>query len=145
MWEQFFLDFFDSSAKSIGIVVDACGCREGWLQGELYRSGWRRGLETNKYSLGDYKKADLSCEKAPKMVAEVKIIGADHQGKMRYALDSDVKRLKAIKDPELERYLVLVIPKCENASPLGEYLRTCCYSSDCVEREYRRSTCGCGS
>ena len=43
MWEQFFLDFFDYSAEAIGIVVSASGCREGWLQGELYRAGRRRG------------------------------------------------------------------------------------------------------
>lgn len=39
MWEQFFLDFFDFSAESIGSVLNAWGCREGWLQGEFYRAG----------------------------------------------------------------------------------------------------------
>src|SRR5258708_4332105 len=111
MWEQFFLDFFDASAESIGVVLDAWGCREGWLQGELYRAGRRRGLRVNQYSLGGNRKADLCClESPPRMVAEVKVLGAHYQSKMRFALDADAERLSAIKDAELERYIVLVIP-----------------------------------
>lgn len=136
MWEQFFLDFFDYSAESIGVVVYAWGCREGWLQGELYRAGWRRGLRVNEYPLGGNKKADLCCRESPRMVAEVKVLGADYQGKMRYALDSDVERMRSIQDAELERYMVLVIPSSEVQSSLGEYLGGVCYSPRCVEREY---------
>src|SRR6266404_1413768 len=136
MWEQFFLDFFDRSAESIGIVVHAWGCREGWLQGELYRAGCRRGLRVNEYPLGGNKKADLCCRESPRMVAEVKVLGADYQGKMRYALDSDVERLTAIQDVELEKYMVLVIPNSEMQSSLGEYLDSVCYSAHCIERGY---------
>jgi hypothetical protein len=136
MWEQFFLDFFDNSAESISVVLNARGCREGWLQGELYRAGWRRGLRVNEYPLGGNKKADLRCQELPRMVAEVKVLGADYQGKMRYALNSDVKRLTAIQDGELEIYMVLVIPKSEAQSSLGEYLHSVCFSPRCVEREY---------
>lgn len=136
MWEQFFLDFFDYSAESIGVVVNAWGCREGWLQGELYRAGWRRGLRVNEYPLGSYKKADLCCSESPRMVAEVKILGADYQSKMRNALDGDVRRLTDIQDADLERYMVLVIPNCEAKSSLGDYLGSVCYSSNCIEREY---------
>lgn len=70
------------------------------------------------------------------MVAEIKVLGADYQGKMRYALDSDVERLKAIQDPGLERYMLLVIPNSEVRSALGDHLTTVCYSSNCVERDY---------
>lgn len=136
MWEQFFLDFFDYSAESIGVVVYARGCREGWLQGEMYRAGWRRGLRVNEYSLGGNKKADLCCLEPPRMVAEVKVLGAEYEGKMQYALDADVERLRRIEDSVLERYMVLVIPKSEVQSSLGEYLTTVCYSTRCVEREY---------
>jgi hypothetical protein len=136
MWEQFFLDFFDYSAESIGVVVSARGCREGWLQGELYRAGRRRGLRVNEYPLGGLKKADLRCQEPPRMVAEIKVLGADYEGKMRYALDADVERLTAIDDTELERYMVLVIPNSEVRSSLGDYLTGVCYSPHCVEREY---------
>lgn len=136
MWEQFFLDFFDYAAESIGVVVYASGCREGWLQGELYRAGWRRGLRANEFPLGGNQKSDLSCRESPRMVAEVKVLGADFQGKMRYALDADVARLTAIPDAELERYMVLVIPNSGVQSLLGDYLRSVCYSPTCVEREY---------
>lgn len=130
------LDFFDYSAESIGVVVNAWGCREGWLQGEMYRAGWRRGLQVNNYPLGGNKKADLCCLESPRMVAEVKVLGADYQGKMRYALDADVERLTAIPDSDLERYMVLVIPKCEVRSSLGDYLDSVCFAPRCVEREY---------
>ena len=138
MWEQFFLDFFDFSAESIGVVIYAEGCREGWLQGELYRAGWRRGLRVNKYPLGSNKKADLCCQDSPQMVAEVKVLGADYQGghRLRHALDGDVERLKAIQDSGLERYMLLVIPNSEVRSALGDNLTSVCYSSRCVEREY---------
>jgi hypothetical protein len=136
VWEQFFLDFFDYSAESIGVVMCAWGCREGWLQGELYRAGWRRGLRVNEYPLGGNKKADLCCPQSPRMVAEVKVLGADYYGKMRYALDADVERLTAIPDADLERYMVLVVPNSEVRSSLGDYLASVCYSPCCVEREY---------
>jgi hypothetical protein len=136
VWEQFFLDFFDYSAESIGVVVYAGGCREGWLQGELYRAGWRRGLRVNEYTLGGGKKVDLCCRESPRMVAEVKVVGADYEGKMRYAIDSDVRRLAEIPDADLERYMVLVIPNSEAKSSLGDYLGSVCYSPYCVEREY---------
>lgn len=136
MWEQFFLDFFDLSAESIGVVVRSWGCREGWLQGELYRAGWRRGLRVNEYSLGGNKKADLCCSEMPRMVAEIKILGADYYAKGRYALDADVERLTAINDAELEKYMLLVMPRSEAQSSLGEYLTGVCYSPQCIEREY---------
>jgi hypothetical protein len=55
---------------------------------------------------------------------------------MRYALDSDVARLSAIPDADLERYMVLVIPNSEVQSSLGDYLGSVCYSPNCVERVY---------
>ena len=136
MWEQFFLDFFDYSAEAIGIVVSASGCREGWLQGELYRAGRRRGLRVNEYPLGGNRKADLCCRESPRMVAEIKVLGADYQGKMRYALDADVERMSAIQDGELERYMILVIPNSKVQSSLGQHLSGVCYSPLCVERKY---------
>ena len=70
------------------------------------------------------------------MVAEVKVLGADYYGKMRFALDSDVERLTAIEDAGLERYMVLVIPNSEVKSSLGDYLSGVTYSPHCVERQY---------
>ncbi|HEV3143945.1 MAG TPA: hypothetical protein VGZ47_08690 [Gemmataceae bacterium] len=137
MWEQFFLEFFDCSAETISVVLDAWGCREGWLQGELYRAGWRRGLRVNEYSLGGSKKADICCLEPPKMVGEIKIVGADHKAAMRDFLDEDVRRLGAIDEPGLERFMILVVPKSDFSSRLGDYLSSVCFSSHCVERDYK--------
>lgn len=136
MWEPFFLEFFDSVAEPLGIVVRAWGCREGWLQGELFRYGRDRKLRVNEYSLGGNKKADLCSFDEPRMVAEIKILGADYNSKGRYALDTDVERLRAIEDAELERYMILVVPHSRVDSSLGRYLAGVCYSSHCVERDY---------
>lgn len=136
MWEQFFLDFFDYAAESLGVVLNAWGCREGWLQGELYRAGRRRGLRVNEFALGGNRKADLCCLEPPRMVAEIKVLGADYQPKMRYALDDDVQRLRAIPEAGIERYMLLVIPHAAGPSPLGDYLTTVRYAPHCVERAY---------
>lgn len=136
MWEQFFVDFFDFSAESVGVVVHASGCREGWLQGELYRAGWRRGLKVNEYPFGRNQKADLCCLERPRMVAEIKVLGADYQGKMRKALNADVERLEAIIDFDIEKYMILVIPQCEVQTPLGNHLASVCYGARCIERQY---------
>jgi hypothetical protein len=136
MWEQFFIDLFDYSAESLGTVIYAWGCREGWLQGELYRAGWRRGLRVNEFSLGGNKKADLCCRETPRMVAEIKILGGDYESKGRWALHADVERLRAVADGDLEKYKLLIIPESEGSSLLGDYLHGVCYSKRCVDKEY---------
>ena len=70
------------------------------------------------------------------MVAEVKVLGVDYQGRMRYAIDADVERLTAIPDTDRERYMVLVIPNSEVRSSLGDFLGSVCYTPHCMEREY---------
>lgn len=136
MWEQFFLDFFNSSAEDIGIVLRASRCRELWLQGELYLAGWRKGLRVNEFPLGAGETADLCCLESPRMVAELKVLGADYAPKTRFWLDSDVERMSAIPDAGLERYIILVIPASESRGVLWKHLSSVCYSPHCIERDY---------
>ena len=136
-WTEYFTAFFDQSEAARGVVLNASGCREGWIQGEFFRFGQGRRLRVNEYPLGGNKKADLFCDVSPRMIAEIKILGADYFGKMRHYLDSDVARLQAVPDETLERYMILVIPHSNVQSRLGEHLHSVSYSERCSEKNYR--------
>jgi hypothetical protein len=82
-WIRFFTDTIDAIHEPLAVVLTASGCREGWLQGELYRAGRAYDVRVNEYSLGSRQTADLSCGDAPDMLAELKIVGADYFPKMR--------------------------------------------------------------
>ncbi len=56
------------------------------------------------------------------MIAEIKIVGADFQSKMRHAIDADVRRLRNVKTRGIERYMILVIRKSEATGVLKRYL-----------------------
>ena len=43
-WPQFFTEFFDHSEAALSVVLNASGCREGWIQGEFFRFGQDRRL-----------------------------------------------------------------------------------------------------
>ena len=136
-WTSFLIEFFDNIQDALSEVLNASGCREGWLQGEFFRYGAERDLRVNEYSLGGQKRADLYCPKEPRMIAEIKIIGADYQAKMRDALDEDVDRLKRVVDSGLEKYMILIIPESEvRSSGLGKHLNNARYSPECFEKSY---------
>jgi hypothetical protein len=137
-WPEFFLSVFDTRANALAEVLSARGCREGWLQAEFFRAVRVRGVQVNAYPLGKGETADLFSDFAPRMVAEIKIIGADHQSKMRDHLDKDVRRLRAIQDSSIERYMLLVIPASDVTTALGAYLATVRYGERCCERDYAR-------
>ena len=111
-------------------------CREGWLQGELFRAGRDLDLRVNEYSLGKGAKIDVSAGGDPPMVAEIKIVGADYQPKMRGYIEADVERLRSVDDPGIERFMILIIPRSDARGVLSDYLEGCSFSADCIEREY---------
>ncbi len=133
-WLTFIADTVDAVSQPLGVVLSAWGCREGWLQGEFYRAGKCFDLRVNEYDLGGNLKADLSCAGDPSMVGEIKIIGADYQPKMRYAIEWDVRRLSELEAENTERFMVLIIPHSEVRGILHEFLRGCSFSDHCVEK-----------
>lgn len=84
-WQKLLAEFFELHAKALGEIFDAMGCREGWLQGELFR--WFRfhgGFDTfavNSLQIGNSKKADFSAESPTRVVGEIKLLGYDYQPK----------------------------------------------------------------
>ena len=135
-WLRFFDTFFRDTRESLAVVLKASGCREGWLQGELFRAGRARDLRVNEFDLGDRRRADLYCPISPRMIAEIKIIGADYYAKQRYALDDDVQRLREATEPDLERYMILVIPRSDSDTTLGDHLRSVTFSAECLECDH---------
>ena len=135
-WLTFFADTIETIRVPLSTVLGASGCREGWLQGELYRAGHQYGLRVNEHSLGDRKTADLSCGDAPEMLAEIKIVGANYFPKMQAAIESDVERMRAVRTPGTQRFMILVIPRSDVKTKLGDYLDSCNFPGRCVEREW---------
>ena len=70
------------------------------------------------------------------MVAEIKIIGGDYLSKQRGELDKDVQRLRKVTEPDLERYMILVIPRSDSDTILGHHLRSVTFSAECLERDH---------
>jgi len=135
-WLRFFEDSIAVIHDQLAAILGASGCREGWLQGELFRAGHQYHLRVNEYSLGYRQKTDLSCSAKPAMIAEIKIVGADYSPKMEQAIEADVKRLRQVNAADTERYMILIIPKCNEKNKLGYYLDTCSFSSTCFERDF---------
>ncbi|WP_137104298.1 hypothetical protein [Azospirillum argentinense] len=82
MWFDYFHAQFDALAADLGVVLDASGCREGWLQGELFRRSPDQDFAVNTYPYTDIGgKADLEglrpCVTGGEaaMVAELKVVG----------------------------------------------------------------------
>ncbi len=74
--------FFENAArrKALAQVLDAPGCREGWLQGELFRE-FRDvpGFRINMRRAGSTGVPDLACGR--EMIGELKILGSGYQRK----------------------------------------------------------------
>jgi hypothetical protein len=81
-WIDHFKLAFDAIQGPLSSVFDAESCREGWLQGELYRRlvAHDKQFRVNHYVLpapdgSKRPKADLYGENPARMVAEMKILG----------------------------------------------------------------------
>jgi hypothetical protein len=115
-WTKIFKSFFDLRKSEIDKILDAQGCREGWIQGEMFLHAPSGSLKTN----ATLKKYDLVSEIHP-MLAEIKICGGDYQGKMRHLIEADVDKLhKAPRGPA--KYIILLIDTRNLGSPLGKWL-----------------------
>ena len=80
---EWFSGFFSKISEKIKIVLSSKGCREGWIQGELYRYAHEegikcdvnaRGINGSKYCIDAcfYPKQD---DTTPNIVCEIKVIG----------------------------------------------------------------------
>ncbi|MCH8315634.1 MAG: hypothetical protein IIA64_06635 [Planctomycetes bacterium] len=137
-WFQWFLAFFEKVKDHFAVVLDAAGCWEGWLQGEMFLQG-RHGrdmtLFTNHPGVLNEGFADLFAVAHPPMVGEIKIVSAEGTV-MDSAIEKDVRRLRDRRVTATEAYMVLVIPKSEKQTKLGYRLEKLHYSDQHVERDY---------
>jgi hypothetical protein len=64
-WLEEFFRFFRKAQRPLSMILDAEGCREGWLQGEFYRHFWTQenGFRVN-CSHCDKRRGKSSCELA---------------------------------------------------------------------------------
>jgi len=176
-WVDEFLTFFEENKMAIGTVMYAEGCREGWLQGEMYRKSNDPAFTVNSYKLTKLNgKVDIYGEKPShshtkqKMVAEIKIVAPSFLSKNidgnneieQYAENKVVKitnthlnnvnfeegsilkdlaRLKSISDENIEKYMILVIPRyeeCKINKPLEKALYSISLSDNVWEKKYEK-------
>jgi len=136
-WMNFFTETIEAIHERLSIVLTASGCREGWLQGELFSAGRKYDLRVNEHKLEDRQTADLSCGPGPSMLAEIKIVAANYAPKMQTFIESDVARMRAVSSADTERYMILVIPKCDVKTKLGDYLDACSFPKKrCFDRTW---------
>lgn len=133
-WRGFLVETIGSISEPLSIVLNASGCREGWLQGELYRAGRKHGLCVNEYPLGGQKKADLSCGERPDMLGEIKIVGALDNTKMQGLIKADAQQMQEFSTPGTRRYMILIIPKRDGTGKLAAFLDTCKFPHEpCID------------
>jgi hypothetical protein len=132
-WLKFFVKTIGDIKNPLSVVLSASGCREGWLQGEIFRAGRKYDLRVNEFRLGKRQTADISCGKGPSMLAEIKIVGANYLPKMQGYVESDAARMRAVSTAGTERFMILIIPDSDASTKLGKYLHSCSFSAVCVE------------
>ena len=123
-WMTFFDDFFSQRATELAVILDAGGCREGWVQGEMFLQGKDLAIKTNATS----SKFDLLCL-TPPMIAEIKLCGGGggyevNASKMRGWIKCDVQKL-AHAEGEYERFFILIVDNRWPNTSFGQWLRTC--------------------
>ncbi len=98
MWLKKMEQFFERKKVALTEVLDAAGCREGWLQGELFREFRAMpGFMMNEFLIKKGETADIACAK--QMAGELKSIGADYSpkcitgGALRPFLKRDIPQL----------------------------------------------------
>lgn len=77
--------FFTAIERPLCDTLDAARCREGWLQGEMFRWFRRRAgfqdFQVNSLSIAPRCTADFHVEQPLRLVGEMKILGAGYMNK----------------------------------------------------------------
>jgi len=93
-WLDYFTSYFEEHEDSVSMILDARGCREGWLQGELFLYAIKYFGEEEVVTTNDSKhKYDLFSDKKS-MATEIKICGGDYQLKVKGLIKADIAKLK---------------------------------------------------
>ena len=97
--------FFSTHADRIKRILPAGGCRELWLQGEIYLYLSGDGLLTN----ATQRKYDLYMEGG--FVMELKILGGDYQRKvLSYRIERPRAQAAHLENPKEKRIRNLIAP-----------------------------------
>jgi hypothetical protein len=99
-WSERLITFFEAIATPLACVLRADGCREGWIQGEMFRHfrTENNGFRVNASLAGGRVKHDVHCLKPTEMVAELKVFGlSGYYNKNLYGA-SDISRFKPSED-----------------------------------------------
>lgn len=118
-WIAYFTDFFQERSAHVHSILDAAGCREGWVQGEMFLHARDLHLKTN----ATRSRFDLLCPEPP-MIAEIKICGGDYAPKMRQLIQDDVQKLGCAAGG-WERFMILIVDNRNPHTSLGRWLTTC--------------------
>ena len=118
-WMIYFTDFFRQHSEHIQSILDAAGCREGWVQGAMFLHARDLHLKTN----ATHSQFDLLCPD-PLMIAEIKICGGDYNSRMRGAIQNDIQKLARVAG-DWERFMILIVDNRNPHTSLGSWLTTC--------------------
>lgn len=118
-WIAHFSDFFSRHSKPLEAILDAAGCREAWVQGQMFLDRGELQIKTN----ATRDKLDLRCADPP-MIAEIKVCGGDYAAKMQAWIEADVDKLARV-DGAYERYMILIVDNRNLRTRLGKWLTTC--------------------
>ncbi|WP_303292348.1 hypothetical protein [Marinobacter sp. SS5-14b] len=108
-------EFFSANVDRIEKILPAGGCRELWLQGEIYLFLGGDGLVTNSTE----KKYDLY--KRNSFVMEVKLLGGNYQRKVLNSLAQDFEKVSLHEGNE-QKYVLLVLDNRFQESKLYDEL-----------------------
>lgn len=120
-------EFFSIHAGRIEKILPAGGCRELWLQGEIFLFLGGDGLVTNSTK----RKYDLYKENS--FVMEVKLLGGNYQRKVLNSLGQDFEKLFKHAGNE-QKYVLLVLDNTCQESRLYDELFN--YQNDLAKQVY---------
>lgn len=122
-------EFFHQNSQRVDRILSAGGCRELWLQGEMYLFLNEDELRTNATK----KKYDLYKEGC--FVIELKLLGGNYQRKVLGYLKKDFDKLHAHLGTE-KRYVLLVLDNsCQDSQLYDELFN---YQSELAKQIYHK-------